>query len=235
MAGDWLKIRDDLPDDIEVIRMASILELSQDSVVGKLVRFWSWVDRHIADGHAAGVTNVFIDEYVRHAGFAHSLSEVGWLKFNEHGFDIPNFERHLSECAKRRALALDRKKRERSRSRRDKSVTREESIEKRDDDESTSVLPRRPPERIDWGMHFERFNAIASRLGVKPIQELTDGRQRKLRIRLKDHPNLWDEVEEEAKHLGMWAREKGFINFDWLMSPGNLTKFLEGTYRPKGQ
>ena len=115
MAGDWIKIRDDLPDDLEVIRMSGSLGIHQDTVVGKLIRFWTWVDRHMEDGHAAGVTNVFIDEYVRHAGFARALSDVGWLAYTNEGFDVPKFERHLSECAKRRGLAIERKRAERRR------------------------------------------------------------------------------------------------------------------------
>ena len=41
MAGDWIKIEENTPDKPEVHKMASILGIDPDAVVGKLVRVWS--------------------------------------------------------------------------------------------------------------------------------------------------------------------------------------------------
>jgi hypothetical protein len=86
-------------------------------------------------------------------GFANALIEVGWLKAQGDGFSIPKFDAHNSKSAKNRALASRRKVTQRSRSERDKSVTREE---KRREDTSLVVRPvgtdeRRKIEKINWG------------------------------------------------------------------------------------
>lgn len=52
MAGDWLKVRLDLRNDPAVIGMAEKLGIDQDTVVGKLIRLWSWFDLQSRDGHA---------------------------------------------------------------------------------------------------------------------------------------------------------------------------------------
>jgi hypothetical protein len=38
MAGEWLKMRHDLADDPAVIRLADIVQLDDDAVIGKLFR-----------------------------------------------------------------------------------------------------------------------------------------------------------------------------------------------------
>ena len=134
MAGDWIKIRMDLAEDPAVIRMAEELGVREEVVVGYCHAFWCWVSRQCHDGSVTGVTLVSLGRRLNLPGFPELLVKIGWLKYDESGelpeIQIPNFERHLSQGSKQRVLAAERKKRSRvpkvSRSKRDKSVTREE-------------------------------------------------------------------------------------------------------------
>lgn len=130
MAGDWIKMRMDLPEDPAVIRLSEAVSIDPYGVVGRLHKLWSWADRQSRDGHAVGVTEKWIDRYVECDGFAKAMCEAGWLMFENGGISFPNFDRHNGKTAKTRALAADRQRNARvtdtSRSERDKSVTREE-------------------------------------------------------------------------------------------------------------
>lgn len=134
MAGDWIKVRDDLVDDPAVAGIGTILGLDKYAVVGRLVKVWSWLDRQSRDGHAA-VARSYIDELVHTPGMGAAMEQVRWLQVvNECHIFFPNFERHNGKSAKKRALATRRKQDERarktvtppSRSRHAGRVTREE-------------------------------------------------------------------------------------------------------------
>lgn len=114
MAGDWLKMRHDLPDDPAVIRIAAVFGIEEDTVVGKLHRLWSWVDRHTTDGHADGVSLPWVDRLVRLDGFAVEMVRVGWLEETGSGLAFPRFDRHCSDTAKARALTKNRVERHRN-------------------------------------------------------------------------------------------------------------------------
>lgn len=140
MAGDWLKIREDLHEDPAVLWMASQLNTRPEHVVGYCVRFWGWVSRNCHAGSVTNVTLASLESVTNLPGFCDMMRKVGWLNYDEPGgvptITIPNFDRYLSQGAKQRALAAERQKRSRekrhasvtdsSRSQRDKSVTREE-------------------------------------------------------------------------------------------------------------
>lgn len=108
MAGDWVKMRHDLPDDPAVIAIAELLGVEEDLVVGKLHRFWTWADRQTTDGNAGGVTKNWIDRYLSRPGMADAMVEVGWLGITATGISVPKFEEHISESAKSRALTARR-------------------------------------------------------------------------------------------------------------------------------
>lgn len=117
MAGDWIKIEMSLHEKPEVIQLAGILGLDRFAVVGRLHRFWSWLDAHSANGHARGVTFMFIDELTMRDGFAAALETVGWLESDGGGLVVPRFDRHNGKSAKNRALATERKRTARNKSR----------------------------------------------------------------------------------------------------------------------
>lgn len=115
MAGDWIKTRVDLPTDPAVIAMAAALDCDEFDVVGRLVAFWAWADRHVSEfGHAAGVTGKWIDRNFRHAGFAQAMCDVGWLVLDDTGATLPKWTRHNGKSAKERAMATERKRAERN-------------------------------------------------------------------------------------------------------------------------
>lgn len=116
MAGDWIAIRHGLDEEPEVIAMAAALGISEDEVVGKLVRFWTWVDRSLPSGDAASVTEVWIDRHAQRHGFAAALATVGWLEvLATGGVRVPHHDRWFGRNAKTRLQAAQRTREWRSR------------------------------------------------------------------------------------------------------------------------
>lgn len=107
-------MRTDLRDDPAVVGLATELNLDEDTIIGKLHRFWSWADAQTYDGNAPTVTQAFLDRYISVTGFVQALLKVGWLKENGDGFTIPNFDRHNGKTAKSRGLTMLRVQRYRS-------------------------------------------------------------------------------------------------------------------------
>lgn len=104
----------DLPEKPEVIYISGIVSLDVDTVVGKLLRVWSWFDKHTTDGNAVGVTYAFLDRLVSVTGFAEAMQFAGWLEQRGSILHMPNFDYHTSESAKKRALTAKRVKRSRN-------------------------------------------------------------------------------------------------------------------------
>jgi hypothetical protein len=143
MAGDWIKVRVNLPDDPAVFRMASVHGVSTEQIVGHLIRVWAWATDQLESGHARNVTLSQLDAVARVTGFGQSMVEVGWLVVQPDGLMFPRWERHLSQGAKQRVLATERKRRERvekSQECHDASVTKTRLQKRRaiDDDEEVS-------------------------------------------------------------------------------------------------
>lgn len=155
MAGDWIKVEVATSQKIEVFLIAEILDMDIDTVLGKLIRLWSWADANTIDGHAKSVTKKLLDRVVGCDGFVSALLDerVNWLCQLENGdlFFI-NFDRHNGKGAKKRATDAARQAKKRvtdtvakqSRSNRDNSVTREE---KRREDLKDKDPPLTPPKK----------------------------------------------------------------------------------------
>lgn len=188
MAGDWIKMRNDLPDDPAVIAIAARLGLDEFAVIGRLHTLWAWADEQSRDGHAVGVTSAWLDRKVQRDGFADALVSVGWLEVTNDGLTIPNFENHNGETAKVRALGTRRKQRQRageapvdvpptvpktvatvsldvSRTQRDKSETREEK--RRDIEIPLTPKPDRKLPVVSLGAWITTTKAK----GEKPIPD----------------------------------------------------------------
>ncbi len=118
MAGDWIPIRLDLPEDPAVLRMADKLETRPETVVGYCVKFWSWVSRQCNAPTVTGVTLKRLGDSIALPGFPELLVDVGWLEYDDSGenpvITIPNYDRWLSESAKSRALTRKRVKKSRN-------------------------------------------------------------------------------------------------------------------------
>lgn len=110
MAGDWIKIRTDLYEDQDVLQMSDILGTDDPTIVGLLVRFWSWADKQTIDGSGIKLTENRIDSLVGRPGFSAALREVGWLIGDDGNIQLPNFERHNGSSAKARALESEAKR-----------------------------------------------------------------------------------------------------------------------------
>ena len=166
MAGDWIKYTKDLPGKSEVIAMAEALGVSRFEVVGRLLTVWSWVDSASRSGHVARVTGFYIDELTA-PGFALAMRNVRWLEDGENGGIVfPNFDRHISETAKTRALGAKRQRKVRHasvtrtalhKSRAQRDQRREEKSTK---NMSTCSLPTAPatrPRDLIWDTVVELF------------------------------------------------------------------------------
>ena len=103
MAGDWIKMRVNLPSDPQVIKMSRLLECSEFKVVGLLHWLWGWADAHTEDGRAVGIDCLWINKQAGVEGFCEALVQVGWLVMHEDGIEIPNFNHHNGASAKTRA------------------------------------------------------------------------------------------------------------------------------------
>ena len=108
MAGDWIKFQHVTPDKPEVWKIADILGIDADAVVGKLVRIWIWADQQTHDGNARSVTKALLNRVSGVTGFAQAMIDVGWLKAEETGLVFTNFERHNGHTAKKRSLSAKR-------------------------------------------------------------------------------------------------------------------------------
>ena len=104
MAGDWIKIEENMPDKPEVCRMAARLGIECDAVAGKLLRVWAWASRNCnADGVTSVTVKSYLDRLTAVTGFADAMVESGWLMVDGENLMFPNFDRHCSQTAKDRA------------------------------------------------------------------------------------------------------------------------------------
>lgn len=136
MAGDWIKIRINLHEDPAILKMAELIggKCRPETVVGYCVRFWGWVSENTSDGVVRNVTLESVECVLHLPNFLSYMRQVGWLEYVESTTGtqiiIPNFERHLSNSAKKRALDTKSKRQQRvrkmSENKTDKSGTREE-------------------------------------------------------------------------------------------------------------
>lgn len=124
MASSWIRFSKDLPVKPEVFSIASMLDLSCDDVVGKLMRFWSWVDdstdtgiiKILASGEPDRVAARTIDSVVSCDGFCHALEQVCWVFVQKNGVIIvPKHDRYMSNSAKSRMVKHERQKKYRER------------------------------------------------------------------------------------------------------------------------
>lgn len=137
MAGEWLKVEHHIAEKPEVFQIASACKMDPDLVVGRLIKIWAWASRNCPAGgrtHIAAFAH--LNTLGGHERFAESMVEAGWLKLKDTEMTFVNFDRHISQSAKERALNAANKAKHRSpdhvpkmsRSDRDKKRTREENI-----------------------------------------------------------------------------------------------------------
>lgn len=146
MSGFWIKWEKGLTRKPEILQLSARLMVPPTQAAGSLMLVMEWLDDAVTnlsrDGHAdvplGALQNTFIDGIAGVSGFAEALAEVGWLRSKDGILTFVNVGKHNLTSAKSRALAADRKRRERakgghssvttqSRSKRDPSVSVSES------------------------------------------------------------------------------------------------------------
>jgi len=172
MAGDWIKYDVTLPEKPEVWQIAALTGLSNDAVIGKLLRIWAWFDSHTEDGTCNALTVTQLDGLVTHDGFSDAMVEVGWLVIHKSKrvITVPSFDMHNGKTAKARALTNSRVKRFRNADGVSKSLPEKRREEKRKEEEKKTHEPALPKaDRRDAGVRLEAAPAAPSASAV-PIR-----------------------------------------------------------------
>lgn len=113
MAGEWIKVRNDLHTHPKVVRMSSALNADRLRIVGGLHAVWCLFDVHSNDGSLSGYSAQVVDSLIGFDGFSAAMSAVKWLNIDENGLSLPEFDEHNGQSAKRRATETKRKRLER--------------------------------------------------------------------------------------------------------------------------
>lgn len=163
MAIEWIPMRCDLSGDPAVRFIARTTKLDADSVVGKLLRFWSWVGSHTSDGRLPGIVPADIDEEVGKRGFAQAMANIPerpWLLIQESGVEIPHFDRWLHSASKSRMANTWRQ--QKARQTRDTGAT---NVTQKARPDETRLHLIAPTSGVDWGKARKRGNEVAGIFG----------------------------------------------------------------------
>ncbi|AKJ28781.1 hypothetical protein [Caldimonas brevitalea] len=115
MAGDWIKMRSDLHTHPKVVRIASALGADKFRVIGGLHAVWSIFDAHSEDGLLEGYTPEAMDDAIGWPGFCAAMQCVSWLVHADgEGLEMPEFDEHNGQSAKRRDTESKRKRKARA-------------------------------------------------------------------------------------------------------------------------
>jgi hypothetical protein len=143
MAGDWIKMREDLRDSQEVRILSRRMGKCPDTIVGKLHRFWVWAGKTTANGRLADLTEEMLDEICECPGWTNALIAVGWLRTSRKaGYVVPGWEIHNGASAKRRALTARRAAKRRNAGGVTKRARRAEQTQKSEKEDSSSIAAR---------------------------------------------------------------------------------------------
>jgi len=128
MRRSWIKIETNTPDKPEICVIASQLRLDSDSVMGKLIRLWSWAELNVSKSNETSVTLEFLDKLVGKKGFSLAMIKAGWLIQRPNGLEFPNFSYHNGRAAKGRAQTALRVSRHRAQKAQSELSTKEVEI-----------------------------------------------------------------------------------------------------------
>lgn len=231
MAGDWIKIEKATARKREVLMIAGELGIHPDHSFGLCFRFWSWCDDNLSTGHALGVTNVLLDQLLGHDGFSLALINAGWLEENDGSLQVPNFDRHVSQSAKDRALANERKRIQRdkvtkeSRLGRDKKET-EARPEKRREEKSIKKEAKASclasPDVLEkiWGMVPQISRTRSSQVKVKKEWDKIKPADKPTLETLTEALESWNNTEKwrdgYAEGLHIWINDRQWLNIPTL-------------------
>jgi hypothetical protein len=109
MAGDWIKMRNNLWDDPRISQLCDMTDALEATVIGGLYWLWSAADEHTEDGFMPGLSTTGIDRKTGVKGLGAALVSIGWIKDSDIGITILRFDEHNGASAKRRSADAQRK------------------------------------------------------------------------------------------------------------------------------
>jgi hypothetical protein len=173
MAGDWIKLEHATADKPEVWRMAALLKISPEEVLGHLIRVWCWADQQCTNVENGNDTIVEVDvdaiDAVAHLhGFAAAMLKVHWLAVDNGNVTFPNLQGFISETAKVRALRNRAQSKYRALKSSDKRRDISPLTPQRGAARKTRSKPKtRKPNGKGNGQHAPRSDTAVQALGVK--------------------------------------------------------------------
>jgi hypothetical protein len=109
MAGDWIKMRNNLWDDPRISQICDLTDVSEATVIGGLYWLWSAADEHTEDGFMPGLSINGIDRKTGVKGLGSALVSIEWIEEANGGINILRFDEHNGSSAKRRSSDAQRK------------------------------------------------------------------------------------------------------------------------------
>lgn len=103
----WIQVRNDLPDDTRILRVAHVLKCESERVLGCFVKLWILADKHTLNGKL-GIPAEVVDQHVNCPGFAAAAVSIDWLATGADGMTIPRFSEKNGESHKARLLKAQR-------------------------------------------------------------------------------------------------------------------------------
>lgn len=125
MAGEWIKMRNNLWDDPRVSSICDATGAQEAAVIGALYWLWSTADEHTEDGFMPGLSARAIDRKTGVQGFGAALIQIGWIAESDGGLTIVRFDEHNGSSAKKRAVTAKRVANHRSSNAQEPSSTEE--------------------------------------------------------------------------------------------------------------
>lgn len=108
MAGDWIKMRTNLPTNPKVVTLSCALRAHVREIVGACFIVWAIADTHSTDGKLPGYTAEVLDNAVGLPGFMAQMAAVKWAEITPEGVVLKEFSKHNGRTAKRRADSAQR-------------------------------------------------------------------------------------------------------------------------------
>ena len=105
----WIPVRNNLHESPRTVQVARLLGVDKFTVVGMMVRVWSWVGDHTPDGIISDITPEEFDEVVGVVGLGQAMLRAGWMKRSGGDLLFPEWEQWNGQCSKRRLSDARRK------------------------------------------------------------------------------------------------------------------------------
>lgn len=114
----------------------------------------------------------------------------------------------------------------------------EPTVEPKTNTPTPTPTPRKKEGDTTYLLCESAWNEFASRFKIPKIQNLSEARRSKLKLRLFEIGGLqgWEtmiEIIKASPHLLGENERRWTVTFDWVLESKNLTKIMEGNYRDR--